>query len=192
MELCSITGSSFISESLIFPEMSLLTDQYLIIVLRKFVQTSESLFFLTSKPVLCQTYIILKTQLLYRGGWRETSSRDRGNPQQVNYQGGWRKPPALSSHDLSYEQVNPLSKWLTLNFNVFSSCSPFLGFFHTCGFLLLEGTGHLLSNLLCSTPGCSECHRQWHKSVKMLQEKSHLSNLKEKKLVTAVVRWAAP
>lgn len=106
--------------------------------------------------------------------------------------GGWRKPPALSSHDLSYEQVNPLSKWLTLNFNIFSSCSPFLGFFHTCGFLLLEGTGHLLSNLLCSTPGCSECHRQWHKSVKMLQEKSHLSNLKEKKLVTAVVRWAAP
>lgn len=192
MELCSITGSSFISESLIFPEMSLLTDQYLIIVLRKFVQTSEFLFFLTSKPVLCQTYIILKTQLLYRGGWRETSSRDRGNPQQVNYQGGWRKPPALSSHDLSYEQVNPLSKWLTLNFNVFSSCSPFLGFFHTCGFLLLEGTGHLLSNLLCSTPGCSECHRQWHKSVKMLQEKSHLSNLKEKKPVTAVVRWAVP
>lgn len=74
MKLCSIIGISFISESLVFPEIYLLTDQYLIILLRKFGETPGFPLFLTSKPVLCQTYITPKTQLLYSGGWKETSS----------------------------------------------------------------------------------------------------------------------
>lgn len=125
MELCSITGSSFISESLIFSEMSLLNDQYLIIVLKKFEQTSESLFFLTLKPVICQTYIILKTQLFYRGGWRETSSRDHENPQQVNYQGVkeatsslltwwllWAIEPPFKMTDFEFQHIFFLSSFL--------------------------------------------------------------------------------
>lgn len=191
MEFCSIIGSSFICESLVFSEISLLADQYLIIVLKKFVQTSEALFFLTSKPVLCQTPIILKHS--------SSTGEDEGKPIPETMETlsrwitrGWRKPPALSSHECSYEQVNPLSKWLTLNFNIFSSCPPFLGSFHTCGFPLLDGSGNLLSNLLCSTPGWSDCHRQWHEPVKMLQGKGHFSHLKQKKLGTAAVRWAEP
>lgn len=101
------------------------------------------------------------------------------------------------SHQLSPYRSALMSKWTPfqndwLNCNTFSSCPPFLGSFHTCGFPLLDRSGNLLPNLFCSTPGCSDCHRQWHKSVKMLQGKSNLSNLKEKKLVTAVVRWPVP
>lgn len=67
MKSCSIIGISFISESLVCPEMPLLTDQYSIVVLRKFEETPETLLFLISKPVLCQTHIILKTQRPYSG-----------------------------------------------------------------------------------------------------------------------------
>lgn len=106
-------------------------------------------------------------------------------------------PGGEGSHQLSPHMSALMSKWIPfqndwLNVNIFSSCPTFLGSFHPCAFPLLEGSGNLLSNLLCSTPGCSDCHRQWHKSVKMLQGKGHLSNLKQKKLVTAVVRWAEP
>jgi len=84
----------------------------------------------------------------------------------------------------------PLSKWPTFNLSLFSSCPPFCRSFHTCGPLMWEGTGFLLAGLFYS-PGCSVSHRQWRRrSVKTPQAKSHLRNLKEKKLVTVVVRWA--
>lgn len=107
MKSYSTIGISFISESPKCPEMPLLTDQYSIVVLRKFGETSETLLFLISKPVFCQTHIILKTQRPCSGGWRETNSRNRENPQQLNFQ-GWerRRPPALCSCEVSYKQVN--------------------------------------------------------------------------------------
>lgn len=151
MELFNIICSSLVSESLIFSDISLLTDQYFIIGLKKFVQTPESLFFLTSKPVLFPAFIILKTQLLYRGGWRETNSRDHGNPQQVNYQGVQEATSSVLIWVLLWAGQPP-SKMTDFKFqHIF-----FLSSFHTCGSPQLEETGHLLSNLLCSTPGCSE------------------------------------
>lgn len=110
------------------------------------------------------------------------------------------RPWTFSAHKLlgkgEEETTNSLLTWLilwvteslsklpTLNFSIFSSCPPFFRSFHTYRTLIWEGPEYLLSSLFYSTPSCSECHRQWRRSGKMLQGKSYLRNLKEKKLVT--------
>lgn len=199
-EIMQLMGITFISERLVFPEMPLLTDQYLMIVLRVFWEILESLLFLTSKAMLCQTCIILKTQLLYSGGWKETNSRDHGNPHHVNYLG-----VGGGGHQLSHHMSYLISKWTpfkmtNLEFRyiffkkkIFKN-SKFKKFKKTSSGSftpadLSYGKGLDIFSLVCLTPPttycCSGCHRQWHRSVKMLQGKSHLGNLKEKKLVTA-------